>query len=216
MRLSLFFLPLIPAAMLVSGCQTLYAPHLFPTGYVYHKEEFKSPTPGQSAQFSKYDRAVLGKEFEQSVRSATYDLLGRLTKRAGLPPYPVYVLPGVPQTGISLMLDNDLREALRKLGYDLSDTQEQSYIMTYKAELLNRANAADPNVELVISVLSATGWDARLLTSEVGQYYIEGAERFLSSSPFVNHVPTRVGTGGYQQLEQQSGEADRAPLSLND
>ncbi len=126
-------------------------------------------------------RKYMNADQAEQFRDGTYDLLEKLTMRAGMPPKPVYVLTPSPMSNFYANIDNDLRENMRHIGYALSDTPNDAYVFTYDAQYIEpaegvvRAEGA-PNVELVLRVYNELSQTARLLSTERGQFYIQGAD----------------------------------------
>ena len=116
----------------------------------------------------------------EQFREATYDLLEKLTMRAGMPPKAVYISSPQPMTTFYANIDNDLRESMRHIGYAISDTPQNAYIFTYEATpLMNEGDAVAQsinNVQLTLRVFDSYTESARQLTEETGQYFIQGAE----------------------------------------
>jgi hypothetical protein len=170
-------------------------PNAMPTGYTYHNEMYKSPAPPPSSKITTEQRQYMdGKQAEQ-FRDAVYDLVKRLSGRAGMPPKPVYVLAPDPMTTFYANIDNDLRESMRHLGYAISDVPTGAYVFAYDARLLTKPrgqiSTGEPNVELVLRVFDSIGEDARMLTEESGHYYIQGAEVLHIQPSFYSLLPSR-------------------------
>jgi hypothetical protein len=151
-------------------------PNAMPTGYTYHHELYKSPAPPMPRVITDAQRKYMDETQAEQFRDATYILLERLTQRAGMPPKPVYVMAPTPMTNFYANIDHTLRENMRHIGYALSDTPEGAYIFTYDAMLLDPTVSNGNNVELVLRVFNTMGENARMLSAETGQYYIQGAE----------------------------------------
>ena len=178
------------STLALAACQV---PHAFPTGYVHHASEYKSPTPPPSSKFTSLQRSTMGPEQSSQFRLAVYDLVNRLTTRAGMSPKPVYVLQPETMTPFYSNMDNDLRESLRHIGYQISDTPEGAYIITYAAAAIepaplpegavqqpivvsSRENNMVPNVRMAIHVHDGLGETSKILTQEEGAYYVRGAD----------------------------------------
>lgn len=190
-------LPLL-SALLLGACAT---PNAIPTGYVYHGEEYKSPLPPESKKVTTAQREAMGPEQAEQYRDALYDLVNKLTERAGLPPKPIYVVPHDPMNAFYAQVDNDLREAMRHIGYELATAEADAYYFTYDAMLIEKPDLGDEypeaammdgnNVEIILQVFDGKGEEATMLTEQRGQYYIQGAEHhfgyqvptFFSSTP---------------------------------
>jgi len=156
-------------------------PNSMPTGYTYHHDTYKSPAPGLPKTISVEQRTYMDATQATQFRDGTYALLEKLTTRAGMPPKPVYVLAPKPMTNFYANIDNDLRENMRHIGYALSDSPMEAYIFAYDAQYLPPAEGQEiaagvPNVSLTLRVYSELGENARLLSTETGQFYIQGAE----------------------------------------
>lgn len=169
-------------------------PNSMPTGYTYHHEEYKSPTPTPSSKVTNKQRASMNMVQAEQFRNAVYDLLNKLTMRAGLPPKPVYVLAPDPLTTFYANIDNDLRESMRTLGYAISDVPVGSYVFAYSARQLEQSDGIDiegqPNVELTIRVFDAANPNARQLTEETGRYFIKGARSLYVKPTNYSALPT--------------------------
>lgn len=179
------------AALLITAACAHPSP--IPTGYVYHDGLYKSALPPESSKVTKAQRAVMGPEQAQQFRTALYDLVDRLTDRAGLPPKSVYVLPHDPMNAFFAQVDNDLREAMRHTGYTLAASPDNAYTFTYDALLIEKpeldpveypqaAVASDNNVEIILKVFKGAGEQAAQLTEERGLYRIDGAEQYFGSA----------------------------------
>lgn len=196
-------------------------PNSMPSGYTYHHDEYKSATPAPSHKVSSKQRKYMDATQAEQFRSSVYDVLARMTSRAGMPPKPVYVLAPEPLTTFYANIDNDLRESMRAIGYAISDVPVGAYVFTYNAQYLDSARGIDmsgqPNVELMLKVFDSANADARQLTQEVGRYYVQGAETLdiqpthYSDLPsyrqikdqmdgFESHAPARTATGGLNTL----------------
>ncbi|HPD82992.1 MAG: hypothetical protein R3D88_04175 [Alphaproteobacteria bacterium] len=172
------FLTLGFSVLAVSACAH---PNAFPSGYTYHKQEFKSPAPGASKKVTEQQRRYMDSVQAEQFRDAVYDLLTRITTRAGMPPKPVYILQPEPMTTFYANIDNDLRESMRHIGYAIADMPEGAYVFAYDAQYIKSESDApmiegQPNVEITLSVFNGLGPEANQLTVESGQYYIQGAE----------------------------------------
>lgn len=195
---SLFFVGTAVAALSLNACASVVGdPNFLPTGYAHHGKVYKSKTPPPSQRVSNEQRADMGPVQAEQFRSATYDILSRLTSRAGLPPKAAYIDAASPMTPFYANIDNDLREAMRAQGYRLADTAEGSYIFQYNAELmpgyrsydLESAVAGAPNIELTLDVMTDVHGTLKVLTHEVGNYYIQGAEDLLIAAPHIKSLP---------------------------
>lgn len=177
----------------LAGCTSLQ-PVSMPSGYTYHHQEYQAPPAASSARITTQQRHYMTERQATQFRDAVYDILVRVTQRAGIPPKPVYVLQ--PQNFSSFYgnIDNDLRESMRHLGYALSDMPLGAYVFTYDAMFLENTDGNYPeNVEITLSVYDSLGSTARLLTRERGRYYIDGAE-YLNIRPTKfkqNQLPPR-------------------------
>ncbi len=168
------------AVIALTACQ----PNALPTGYVYHDQVYKSANPPESPKFTQEQRATMGPEQSDQFRLAIYDLVDKLTQRAGMPPKPVFVQKPEPMTVFHANLDNDLRESLRHVGYRLADMPVGAYVFSYSVEVFKKAKDAPvvddpsvPNVRIGLYVSDKLGDDSRILTQEIGDYYIKGADK---------------------------------------
>jgi hypothetical protein len=90
------------------------------------------------------------------------------------------------------MIDNDLRDVLAHIGYALSQTPDGAYIFQYDAEKIDQSTTVkdgeldhqSPNVNLSISVIDGPGREGKVLTTQSGDYFIQGADDF--SIPHAN------------------------------
>jgi hypothetical protein len=200
-----FLLSLGLSTLALGACE-LTAPYSMPSGYTYHHDEYKSATPPDSFRVSTEQRKYMDAAQAEQFRRAVYTLLERVTQRAGLPPKPVYILQPKPLSIFYANIDNDLREAMRSMGYALSDLPTGAYIFTYDAMLIgdrtDRLNPGASNVELTLKVFNKMGRDARILTKESGQYYIQGAENLYIKPANYNAMPS------YYDLKQQESGFD--------
>lgn len=174
-------------------------PHSMPTGYTYHDELYKSPAPPLPYTITAEQRKYMDATQAEQFRDGTYALLEKLTMRAGMPPKPVYVLTPTPLTSFYANIDNDLRENMRHIGYALSDTPNEAYIFTYDALYLAPAEGTVPkvgvpNTQLTLRVYNKLGADARLLSTETGQFYIQGAETLKIQPASYNNLPPIIVT----------------------
>lgn len=197
-------------ALAVSAC----SPNAMPTGYTYHQQQpFKSPDPSKSPLFTKEQRATMGPQQADQFRLAVYELVENLTRRAGMPPKPVYVVRPEKMTAFYALMDNDVRESLRHLGYTLSDTPENSYPISYDAQPILDADGkvpvrasgdTSPNVAITLYVYDGLGETARLLTQETGSYYIQGAETLIKGK-----LPSTTGRSADPELSNLGNSNDR-------
>lgn len=210
---SQYFLPVIlsVSALSLSAC-SIGHPNAMPTGYTYHHQDYKSPTPASSSKVTSKQRQNMDAVQAEQFRNAVYDLLNKLTMRAGLPPKPVYVLAPDPMTTFYANIDNDLRESMRTLGYAISDVPTGAYVFAYSAQELDYPAGIDiadqPNVELTIRVFNSAQPDARQLTEEVGRYFIKGVDTLYIQPTNYAQLPT------YKRIKHQmegfeSLESDR-------
>lgn len=166
-------------ALCITACDH---PNAIPSGYTYHAREYKSPEPPQSVKFSKEQRATMTEQQAAQFRSAVHGLVETLTVRAGVPPKSVYILAPEKMTPFYANFDNNLRESARHLNYRLSDHPDNSYVMTYTAEVLKTpdgkpiATGAGPNVKIAVQVHDKLGEDSKMLTEEWTSVRIDGAE----------------------------------------
>jgi hypothetical protein len=196
-----FFVGTAVIALSLGACSTV-EPNFLPKGYAHHGKVYKSQTPPPSQRVTNDQRAHMGPVQAEQFRTATYDILSRLTGRAGLPPKPAYIDAANPMTPFYANIDNDLREAMRSQGYRLSEMAEGSYIFKYKAELLPGYRSYDlesaptgaPNIKLTLDVLTDIQGTMKVLTHEVGNYYIQGAEDLLILSPTQKSLPLENST----------------------
>ena len=196
---SLFLAGTAVAALSLNACISVMGdPNFLPTGYAHHGKVYKSKTPPPSQRVSNEQRSDMGPVQAEQFRTATYDILSRLTTRAGLPPKAAYIDAANPMTPFYANIDNDLREAMRSQGYRLADTPDGAYIFRYNAELmpgyrsydLESATAGAPNIELTLDVLTDVHGTLKVLTHEVGNYYIQGAEDLLIPAPHQKSLPS--------------------------
>lgn len=163
----------------ISACSYGH-PNAMPSGYTYHHEDYKSPVPSTSSKVTIEQRKYMDAAQAEQFRDAVYDLLERLTMRAGMAPKPVYVMAPDPMTTFYANLDNDLRESMRHIGYAISDTPEGAYIFTYEAlplaSLKDQPSNGSNNVQLTLRVFNMLSKEAQQLTEESGQYFIHGVE----------------------------------------
>lgn len=172
------------------GLSACAAPSAVPRGYTHHGDTYKSKSSPPSMKVSKAQRQSMGPVQAQQFRDALYDLVDKLTERAGLPPKSVFVMPHEPMNAFYAQVDNDLREALRHMGYRLAALGEDSYAFTYEAIVADKINL-DPeeypdikntsfnNVELILKVFDGDGEEKRMLTEQRGHYHITGAEEYF-------------------------------------
>jgi len=177
------------SVILLSACAT--NPNYFPDGYKYHGEPYKSAAPGPSSKVTKAQRKTMGPEQAEQFRMALYDLTDKLTERAGLPPKAVYVKPHDPMNAFYAQVDNDLREAMRHLGYTLAAGPDNAYVFTYHAELIEAPKVDEEaiadllenreNVEIILQVFTGVDKAATQLTEERGAYRINGVDEYLGA-----------------------------------
>lgn len=178
----------LAVSFLIPACSYNH-PNPMPSGYSYHHEEYKSPGPKPSSKVTVKQREYMNAAQAEQFRKAVYDLLERLTMRAGMPPKPVYVMAPDPMTTFYANIDSDLREAMRHIGYAISDVPTDAYVFTYEALPVATQNKSVPstgadNVILTLRVYSFNGDEAQQLTEETGQYFIQGAEALNIKSSF--------------------------------
>jgi len=176
------------AALALTACTITLAacaaPNYFPDGYTHHAKAYKSQDPPPSPKFTQEMRATMGPEQADQFRLAVYALVERLTERAGMPPKSVHVVKPDKMTPLHANIDNDLRESLRHMGYKLADMPgPESYAFAYSAAVIKDWNGnpmaddgATANVRIALYVYDRAGEGSRLLTQEIGDFYIKGAE----------------------------------------
>jgi len=198
---SVFHLSLV--GLTAISLQACSHPNAMPTGYTYHDDVYKSAVPPLPMDINDEQRTYMTATQARQFRDATYELLERLTMRAGISPKPMYVLAPVPMNNFYANIDNDLRESMRYVGYALSDTSDEAYAMTYNASAIDDSSKNE-NVRLTLRVFNKVGQDARLLTEETGEYYIEGADTLVIRPVLYASQPTpdaiRNQIKGYQRL----------------
>lgn len=175
-------------ALALAAC----SPNALPTGYTYHQQQtYKSPAPGESSRFTEAQRETMNPQQADQFRLAVYQLAENLTRRAGMPPKPVYVVRPEKMTAFYALMDNDVRESLRHLGYTLSDTPAGAYPIAYAAQPVldadgkvppRAAGDTSPNVIITLYVYDSLGENGRLLTEESGSYFIQGAETLIKGN----------------------------------
>ena len=202
-KLSLFALTL--SVLSLNACGFTH-PNAMPTGYNYHHEGYKSPIPPTSNEVTVEQRQYMDAAQAEQFRNAVYDLLERLTMRAGMPPKPVFVVAPEPMTTFYANIDNDLRESMRHIGYAISDTPNGSYVFTYEATPLEQTNTNDNNVNLTLRIFDSFSATARQLTEESGSYFIQGADKLNIEASRYRVLPSP------QQIQKQQIEAASAPV----
>jgi hypothetical protein len=215
MSFSKFSLVTIGVSAIALGACSMGHPNALPTGYTYHHDVYKSPTPAPSPRVSTAQRESMTIAQAEQFRNAVYDLVTRLSERAGMPPKPVFVLPPKNMTAFYAHIDNDLRESMRTIGYAISDRPEGAYVFTYSADLIDSMRGTEqtgqPNVELILRVFNEADPKARQLTQEVGRYFIQGAEAFDIYPTVYADLPT------YQTIrhQMQGFDAFEAPRTTS-
>lgn len=182
------------SSVLSLGACSYNHPNAMPSGYTYHHEDYKSPISPDSQKISIEQRKYMDAAQAEQFRDAVYDLLERLTMRAGMPPKPVFIMAPDPMTTFYANIDNDLRESMRHIGYAISDTPDGAYIFTYEAQEIPAPaveTAQANNVHLTLRVFDSLGENARQLTEESGQYFIQGADLINIAPSKYNVLPTQ-------------------------
>ncbi len=195
-------LALSVCAAALTACST---PNSLPDGYTHHNKPYKSQVPSQSGQFTTAQRQTMGPQQADQFRLAVYQLVDSLTERAGMPPKNIYVAKPEPMTAFYANMDNDIRESMRHVGYTLTDSPVDAYVFTYAATPLPNPAAGAPNVHLAIHVYDGIGKDGKLLTSEEGDFFIQGAEKLqVPFAAFPEVVPGFLPqpTGGPENIRQ--------------
>ena len=149
----------------LAGCKPVYDFNFMPSGYGVEEEEPKVDS-------------ILTQEQRHAWRNAVYEVVSRLTQRAGLPPKPVFVAYSGSQTPFYDNFDNDLREVLLESGYQLSASPDDSYGIIYSVRGLKpkRNKYIKGNVELTLKVYSSQLQHGEFLTEETATFYIDGAD----------------------------------------
>ena len=204
MRTNLYLVSLL--ALTLTACET---PNFFPDGYTHHSKPYKSQEPGPSAKFTPTMRASMGPEQADQFRLAVYVLVERLTARAGLPPKAVFVVTPERVTPLHAIIENNLRESLRHMGYNLADIPDAAYPFSYSAVVIKDAegkplpdDGVTPNVRISLFVYDRMGEGSRLMTQEVGDFYIKGAQALNIPSinfPGLAAPDMQERTGAYSQ-----------------
>ncbi|MEM9469130.1 MAG: hypothetical protein AAF988_03115 [Pseudomonadota bacterium] len=171
-----------------------------PSGYTHHGKIYKSKTPQPSPRVSPEQRDSMNSLQAEQFRSATSELLTRLTSRAGLPPKPSYIDAADPMTAFYANIDNDLREAMRSQGYHLVSSPEGAYIFKYSASILpgyrsydiKKAGMGAPNVEITLDVMTNIQGQLKTLTRESGTFYIDGAEKLFVPAAHHKNLPYKL------------------------
>ncbi len=160
--LALFF-----PVLLLSACN-------MPTGYVYHDQLYKAPVQDSSASGA----ALISQTQAAQIYRAMSDLTTRLTQRAGLAPRPVYVETPAPATQIQTLMDNDLRDTLRRLGYTLTGDPAQGYVIAHRIKPVKIENSP-LNAEIALDIFDGRSKKETLLTSETGFYRIDSLDKII-------------------------------------
>lgn len=197
------------SAVSLSACSTSH-PNAMPSGYTYHRDTYKSPAPPPTSKVTASQRKYMDAAQAEQFRDAVYDLLQRLTYRAGMPPKPIYILAPDPMTTFYANIDNDLRESMRHVGYALSDVPVGSYVFAYDARVKEQprgyVSEGEPNVELILKVFDQVSPNARMLSEESGWYYIQGAEYLNIKPAHYSALPTRqrikMQEAGFNEIEE--------------
>lgn len=190
------------AALSLGALAACSPPFQFPTGYVYHDREFKSPVPPSSSEVTRLQRRSMGPVQEAQWRDAAYDILNRLTSRAGLPPRPVHVQQADPLTPFYAAFDNNLREAMRHTGYQIAPYPKDSYVFVYSAAKLDLPQALQdrpakdktPNIRITLRIHDGPERGNRMLTEQIADYYIEGGETFHFTDQAVRDATPKPST----------------------
>lgn len=173
------------------GACSLSYPHSMPTGYTHHHKTYQSPGAETTTEpIVVEQRQYMSMTQAKQFRNGIYNLLEKLTSRAGMPPKPVYILGPQPTTSFYANLDNHLRSSMRHIGYDLASSPEGAYIFTYDAMPLMSVDeglSVKNNVQLTLNVFTGMGESSKQLTQETGAYFIEGAEH-------LNIIPAHYAT----------------------
>lgn len=188
------FLSFGASALILSACGH---PNAMPSGYTHHHDNYKSinePFTDVIPTISNEDTVLSFSDIDRAVD----DMLRKITARAGVSPKPVYVLKPSQSSPFYSAVDSALRTSMRDLGYAISDIETGAYGFSYSARKLRKPrgteNDGHPNVELLLQVFSKVGSDAKLLTEQSGNYFIEGASSYkikpLASAN--NFVPEKV------------------------
>ena len=202
-KLSLFALTL--SVLSLNACGFTH-PNAMPTGYNYHHENYKSPITETSSKVTVEQRQYMDAAQAEQFRNAVYDLLERLTMRAGMPPKPVFVVAPEPMTTFYANIDNDLRESMRHIGYAISDTPNASYVFTYEATPLEQTNTNSNNVHLTLRIFDSFSATARQLTEESGAYFIQGADKLNIEASRYRGLPSPA------QIQKLQIESASAPI----
>ena len=202
-KLSLFALTL--SVLSLNACGFTH-PNAMPTGYNYHHENYKSPITETSSKVTVEQRQYMDAAQAEQFRNAVYDLLERLTMRAGMPPKPVFVVAPEPMTTFYANIDNDLRESMRHIGYAISDTPNGSYVFTYEATPLEQTNTNSNNVHLTLRIFDSFSATARQLTEESGAYFIQGADKLNIEASRYRGLPSPA------QIQKLQIESASAPV----
>lgn len=201
------------ASVLSLGACSYSHPNAMPSGYTHHHEEYKSPTPAGSSKVTVEQRKYMDAAQAEQFRDGIYDLLERLTMRAGMPPKPVYIMAPDPMTTFYANLDNDLRESMRHIGYAISDTPEDAYVFTYEAlplkSLQDQTSNGSDNVQITLRVFNALSKDARQLAEETGQYFIQGVEALSIAPSSYSVLPSQKDIAKRQLLQ-----GEPAPVAM--
>lgn len=172
---------LLGCSLLLSACE---GPGAMPRGYIHHMERYKSPAPGLPSKISDDARASMTADQAKQMRRAVHEVAMALTDRAGLAPRPVYVQTADPLPPFYAMMDNDVRDVMAHIGYRLSDMAEGAYIVQYDAQPIDLPGAIKddqqthqrPNVTLTLRIIDGPGREGKVLTTQSGDFFIQGAE----------------------------------------
>ncbi len=212
----LSFLALGASVLSIAACSYNH-PNAMPSGYNYHHDTYKSPTPPASSKITIEERKYMDIAQAEQFRAAVYDLLERMTMRAGMPPKPVYIQAPDPMTTFYANIDNDLREGMRHIGYAISDTPEGAYIFAYEALPISNLEGqavSTNNVELTLRVFDSVSTDARQLTEESGQYFIQGADLLNIESTHYNVLPSQEKVRAQQMMVEPAPAPVSTPVPV--
>lgn len=191
-------------------------PNAMPSGYTHHHDTYKSPDATPAVKPATLDNQNV-RLSQMDIDDAVEDLLRKITARAGVSPKPVYILTPSETGAFYNIVDSALRKNMRDLGYAISDTQAGAYAFAYSARELRKPRGSEndgyPNIELTLSVFNKVGDDARLLTEQMGNYFIAGASdqdirpvTYSSNFSYDAPVQTHIQKAKPVQLEMIEGD----------
>lgn len=129
--LSKAMLPVLGVCML-AGCKSMfYKPYVVPTGYTYHKNDYKFSGPDMAEEIGYTYTAEENAKIVEMWRPKVAELINNLEMQTGMRDGAVYIVQADQKTAHYMTFDHILRDELRARGYTISSDPAHGKTLAY-------------------------------------------------------------------------------------